>query len=97
MPNPIRAHRMNIFIAGICGTFMAGIAQLARAGGHTVRGCDSGVYPPMSTLLRAQGIEVAEGYLPEHLGTGTGTNPDMADTIIIGNALSRGNLWWSTC
>ena len=91
MPNAIRAHRMNIFIAGICGTFMAGIAQLARAGGHTVRGCDSGVYPPMSTLLRAQGIEVAEGYLPEHLGTGTGTNPDMADTIIIGNALSRGN------
>ena len=91
MPNAIRAHGMNIFIAGICGTFMAGIAQLARAGGHTVRGCDSGVYPPMSTLLRAQGIEVAEGYLPEHLGTGTGTNPDMADTIIIGNALSRGN------
>lgn len=77
---------MKIFIAGICGTFMAGIAQLARAGGHAVRGCDAGVYPPMSTLLRSQDIEVAEGYLPEHLGAGT-----KPDTVIIGNALSRGN------
>ena len=75
---------MKIFIAGICGTFMAGIAQLARAGGHDVRGCDAGVYPPMSTLLRSQNIEVAEGYLPEHLG-------DDPGTVIIGNALSRGN------
>ena len=75
---------MKIFIAGICGTFMAGIAQLARAGGYAVRGCDAGVYPPMSTLLRDQGIQVAEGYRPEHLG-------DDPGTLIIGNALSRGN------
>ena len=75
---------MKIFIAGICGTFMAGIAQLAKAGGHTVRGCDAGVYPPMSTLLRAENIEVAQGYLPEHLGRDPGT-------VLIGNALSRGN------
>ena len=75
---------MKIFIAGICGTFMAGIAQLARAGGHTVRGCDAGVYPPMSTLLRSRDIEIAEGYRPEHLG-------DDPGTVIIGNALSRGN------
>ena len=75
---------MKIFIAGICGTFMAGIAQLARARGYTVRGCDQQAYPPMSTLLRAQNIAVAEGYRPEHLGNDPGT-------IIIGNALARGN------
>ncbi len=63
---------------------MAGIAQLARARGYTVRGCDEQVYPPMSTLLRAQNMEVAEGYLPEHLGHDPGT-------VLIGNALSRGN------
>jgi UDP-N-acetylmuramate: L-alanyl-gamma-D-glutamyl-meso-diaminopimelate ligase len=75
---------MNLFIAGICGTFMAGIAQLARSAGHEVSGCDSNVYPPMSTLLESEGIETMEGYLPEHL--------DVAyDQIIIGNALSRGN------
>ena len=63
---------------------MAGIAQLARAGGYAVRGCDAGVYPPMSTLLRSQNIEVLEDYLPAHLGG----DPGM---VIIGNALSRGN------
>ena len=75
---------MNLFIAGICGTFMAGIAQLARSAGHKISGCDSNVYPPMSTLLESEGIETMEGYLPEYL--------DVAyDQIIIGNALSRGN------
>lgn len=83
---------MKIFIAGIGGTFMAGIAQLARASGHNVRGCDASVYPPMSTLLRAQNIEVAEGYSPEHLGKHDGAHDaDEPDMVIIGNALSRGN------
>ena len=71
-------------LPGICGTFMAGIAQLAS--GHAVRGYDSGVYPSMSTLLHSQDIEIAEGYLPEHFGTNT-----RPDTVLIGNALSRGN------
>ena len=75
---------MNLFIAGICGTFMAGIAQLARSAGHTISGCDSNVYPPMSTLLDSEGIDTMEGYLPEYADDGY-------DQIIIGNALSRGN------
>jgi len=75
---------MKIFIAGICGTFMAGIAQLGRDSGCRVRGCDAAVYPPMSALLESQGIEIAPGYRPEHLG-------DDPGTVIIGNALSRGN------
>ncbi len=77
---------MTVFIAGICGTFMAGIAQLAKARGHRVRGCDANVYPPMSDLLRAQHIDIAPGYLPEHLD-----DLGARDTVIIGNALSRGN------
>ena len=76
---------MNLFIGGICGTFMAGIAQLARANGHCVRGCDDGVYPPMSTLLHAHGIEIEQGYHAEHLARGD------TDLVLIGNALSRGN------
>ncbi len=75
---------MKLFIAGICGTFMAGIAQLARAQGHEVSGCDSNVFPPMSTLLASENIPVLEGYLPEHL------DGDI-DQVVIGNALSRGN------
>ena len=75
---------MNIFIAGICGTFMAGIAQLAKASGHVVRGCDANVYPPMSTLLAENGIDIAPGYEPDHI------DPEV-DQVIIGNALSRGN------
>ncbi len=75
---------MKIFIAGICGTFMAGLAQLAKAGGHSVRGCDAKTYPPMSTLLESHAIEVAQGWLPEHLGD----DPGM---VVIGNILSRGN------
>ncbi|HKK06225.1 MAG TPA: UDP-N-acetylmuramate:L-alanyl-gamma-D-glutamyl-meso-diaminopimelate ligase [Gammaproteobacteria bacterium] len=75
---------MRIHILGICGTFMAGVAVLARAAGHEVSGSDANVYPPMSTLLAEAGIPVHEGYRPEHL------NP-APDCVVIGNALSRGN------
>lgn len=73
-----------IFIAGIGGAFMAGIAQLAKAAGYRVRGCDAGVYPPMRDVLAAHGIDFAAGYSPAHLG-------DAPGTVVIGNALSRGN------
>ena len=53
---------MHIHILGICGTFMGGVAALAREAGHKVTGCDAGVYPPMSDQLRALGIELIEGY-----------------------------------
>ena len=75
---------MQLFIAGICGTFMAGIALIARELGMQVRGCDANVYPPMSDQLRAAGIEVLAGYEPAHLG-------ERPDVVVIGNALSRGN------
>ncbi len=75
---------MHIHILGICGTFMGGVAQLARAAGHRVTGCDAGVYPPMSTQLEAAGIELIEGYSVDQ----TGLNPDC---FVIGNAISRGN------
>jgi len=75
---------MHIHILGICGTFMGGVAQLARATGHRVTGCDAGVYPPMSTQLEASGIELVEGYGVEQLAL----NPDV---YVIGNAISRGN------
>jgi UDP-N-acetylmuramate: L-alanyl-gamma-D-glutamyl-meso-diaminopimelate ligase len=75
---------MYIHILGICGTFMGGIAQLARAAGHRVTGCDAGVYPPMSTQLTDAGIELIEGYGPEQAAL----NPDC---FVIGNAISRGN------
>ena len=58
---------MHIHILGICGTFMGGVAQLARAAGHRVTGCDKNVYPPMSDALRAAGIELVEGYDPSQL------------------------------
>ena len=58
---------MHIHILGICGTFMGGLAALARAAGHRVTGCDAGVYPPMSDQLRAQGITLIEGYGTEQL------------------------------
>ncbi len=79
---------MKIFIGGICGTFMAGIAQLAKASGHQVSGCDSQAYPPMSTLLRAENIEIYSGYQPQHLQT---AKINSGDQVVIGNALSRGN------
>ncbi|MDP2795157.1 MAG: UDP-N-acetylmuramate:L-alanyl-gamma-D-glutamyl-meso-diaminopimelate ligase [Sulfurisoma sp.] len=75
---------MHIHILGICGTFMGGIALLARAASHRVTGCDANVYPPMSTQMEAQGIELVEGYDAEQ----TGLQPDL---FVIGNAISRGN------
>lgn len=75
---------MHIHILGICGTFMGGIAVLAKAAGHRVTGCDANVYPPMSTQLEAQGIELIEGFAPEQ----TKLNPDI---YVIGNVVTRGN------
>ena len=75
---------MHIHILGICGTFMGGVALLARELGHKVTGSDANVYPPMSTQLEEQGIGLMEGYLPEHLSP----EPDL---VLVGNALSRGN------
>ncbi|MBL0730166.1 UDP-N-acetylmuramate:L-alanyl-gamma-D-glutamyl-meso-diaminopimelate ligase [Piscinibacter sp. HJYY11] len=75
---------MHIHILGICGTFMGGLAALAREAGHTVTGCDAGVYPPMSDQLRALGIELIEGYGADQLKL----NPDL---YVIGNVVSRGN------
>ncbi len=75
---------MHIHILGICGTFMAGLALLARETGHTVSGSDANVYPPMSTQLAWAGIAVREGYLPEHLRP----PPDL---VVVGNAMIRGN------
>jgi UDP-N-acetylmuramate: L-alanyl-gamma-D-glutamyl-meso-diaminopimelate ligase len=75
---------MHIHILGICGTFMGGIAVLAKAAGHRVTGCDANVYPPMSTQLEAQGIELIEGFDPGQ----TAFKPDM---YVIGNVVARGN------
>ncbi len=75
---------MKIHILGICGTFMGGIALLARAIGHEVSGSDANVYPPMSTQLRAAGIHLSEGYDPAHL-------KPAPDCVVVGNAMSRGN------
>jgi len=75
---------MHIHILGICGTFMGGIAMLARELGHDVSGSDVNVYPPMSTQLEQLGVVVQEGYEPAHLDPA----PDL---VVIGNALSRGN------
>ena len=73
---------MHIHILGICGTFMGGLAALAREAGHRVTGCDTGVYPPMSDQLRALGIELIEGYSAEQLSL----KPDM---FVVGNVVSR--------
>jgi UDP-N-acetylmuramate: L-alanyl-gamma-D-glutamyl-meso-diaminopimelate ligase len=75
---------MHIHILGICGTFMGGIAALAREAGHRVTGCDAGVYPPMSDQLSALGIELIEGYGVEQLDI----RPDL---YVVGNVVSRGN------
>ena len=75
---------MHIHILGICGTFMGGLALLARERGFDVSGSDANVYPPMSDQLAAAGIDVMQGYLPEHLQPA----PDM---VVMGNAMSRGN------
>ena len=75
---------MHIHILGICGTFMGGLAVLARNAGHTVTGCDAGVYPPMSTQLEAQGITLIEGWGVEQLDL----KPDL---FVVGNVVTRGN------
>ena len=76
---------MHIHILGICGTFMGGLAALAREAGHKVTGCDAGVYPPMSDQLRALGIELIEGFGADQLGL----KPDM---FVVGNVVSRAHL-----
>ena len=76
---------MHIHILGICGTFMGGLAALAREAGHKVTGCDSGVYPPMSDQLRALGIDLIEGYGADQLAL----RPDM---FVVGNVVSRARL-----
>ncbi len=58
---------MHIHILGICGTFMGGVAALARAAGHEVTGSDANIYPPMSTQLKNLGVDIMEGYEPHHL------------------------------
>ncbi|MCG8044809.1 MAG: UDP-N-acetylmuramate:L-alanyl-gamma-D-glutamyl-meso-diaminopimelate ligase [Candidatus Thiodiazotropha endolucinida] len=75
---------MHIHILGICGTFMGGIALLARALGHRVSGSDANVYPPMSTQLEQAGIDLMEGFEADHLQPA----PDM---VVVGNAMTRGN------
>ena len=76
---------MHIHILGICGTFMAGIAALAKESGHTVTGCDTQVYPPMSDQLRNMGIDVIEGYGADQLAL-------KPDCFVVGNVVSRARL-----
>ncbi len=75
---------MHLHILGICGTFMGGLALIARAAGHKVTGCDSGVYPPMSTQLQEQGIDLIEGFDASQ----TSLKPDL---FVVGNVVTRGN------
>jgi UDP-N-acetylmuramate: L-alanyl-gamma-D-glutamyl-meso-diaminopimelate ligase len=74
---------MHIHILGICGTFMGGVAALAKAAGHDVTGCDGNVYPPMSTQLRELGIDVHEGFDADQLDI-------EPDCVVVGNVMSRG-------
>jgi UDP-N-acetylmuramate: L-alanyl-gamma-D-glutamyl-meso-diaminopimelate ligase len=76
---------MHIHILGICGTFMGGLAALAREAGHRVTGCDAGVYPPMSDQLRSLGIDLIEGFAADQLAL----SPDM---FVVGNVVSRARL-----
>ena len=76
---------MHIHILGVCGTFMGGLAALAREAGHQVTGCDAGVYPPMSEQLRALGIELLEGYGADQLAL-------RPDVFVVGNVVSRARL-----
>ncbi|MDM0000214.1 UDP-N-acetylmuramate:L-alanyl-gamma-D-glutamyl-meso-diaminopimelate ligase [Variovorax sp. J22P240] len=73
---------MHIHILGICGTFMGGVAALAREAGHRVTGCDAGVYPPMSDQLRALGIDLIEGFDADQLAL-------KPDVFVVGNVVSR--------
>ena len=75
---------MHIHILGICGTFMGGLALLAKHAGHVVTGCDVSVYPPMSDQLERSGISLTEGWDEAQLTT-------EADLYIVGNVVSRGN------
>lgn len=75
---------MKLHILGIAGTFMGGVAALARELGHDVEGSDQAVYPPMSTQLEQLGIALKQGYMPEHISAD-------CEQIVVGNALSRGN------
>jgi len=75
---------VHLHIIGVCGTFMGGIAALARAAGHRVTGSDRNVYPPMSTQLAALGVDIIEGYGPEQLDL-------KPDVFVVGNVMSRGN------
>ncbi len=75
---------MHLHILGICGTFMGGLALIARAAGHKVTGCDAGVYPPMSTQLQEQGIDLIEGFDASQ----TSLKPDL---FVVGNVVTRGN------
>lgn len=75
---------MRLHILGICGTFMAGIAALAREAGHSVTGSDANAWPPMSTQLEALGITVMPGYDPAHL-------QPAPDVVVVGNVITRGN------
>jgi len=75
---------MHLHILGICGTFMGGIALIARAAGHRVTGCDANVYPPMSTQLEAHGIALVEGYGADQVAL-------KPDVFVIGNVVTRGN------
>ncbi|MFO7325081.1 MAG: UDP-N-acetylmuramate:L-alanyl-gamma-D-glutamyl-meso-diaminopimelate ligase [Pseudomonadota bacterium] len=74
---------MHVHILGICGTFMGGIAAIARAAGHKVTGSDQNVYPPMSTQLAALGIDIVQGYGAEQLDP-------APDVVVVGNVMSRG-------
>ena len=74
----------HLHILGICGTFMGGIAAIAKAAGYRVTGCDANVYPPMSDQLRALGIELTEGFEADQLAI-------RPDVWVIGNVVTRGN------
>ena len=76
---------MHIHILGICGTFMGGLAALAREAGHRVTGCDAGVYPPMSDQLRALGIDLIEGFSADQMAL-------QSDMYVVGNVVSRARL-----
>jgi UDP-N-acetylmuramate: L-alanyl-gamma-D-glutamyl-meso-diaminopimelate ligase len=75
---------MHLHILGICGTFMGGIAAIAREAGHRVTGCDANVYPPMSDQLRALGIELIEGFGADQMAL-------APDVFVVGNVVTRGN------
>ena len=75
---------MRVHILGICGTFMGGIAAIAKAAGHQVSGSDENVYPPMSTQLRKLGIRLDDGYSANSFSD--------VDCVVVGNVLTRGNV-----